>query len=76
MHDTYVAHKDDEHDYIENEFGCHGPGIDFDLTYAHVNSVKINFYGKYRISHLALPPMHSHVHVFSTYAIRRIGSHD
>jgi len=78
MHDTYVAHKDDEHDCEKDHFGCHGPGIDFVLTYEHVNAVKINFYefyGKYKFSHLALTPMHSHVHVFSTYAIRRIGSH-
>jgi hypothetical protein len=23
MHDNHVARKRDEHDYIENEFGCH-----------------------------------------------------
>ena len=44
MHDTYVAHKDDTHDYIENEFGCHGPVIDFDLTYAQVNSSQNQFF--------------------------------
>jgi hypothetical protein len=44
MHYSHVAHKHDEHDYIENEFGCHGPVIDFDLTYAQGNSSQNQFF--------------------------------
>jgi hypothetical protein len=44
MHYSHVAHKHDEHDYIENEFGCHGPVIDFDLTYAQSNSSQNQFF--------------------------------
>jgi hypothetical protein len=31
-HHNDVAHKDDTHDCVENEFSCHGPVIDFEFN--------------------------------------------